>query len=44
LRRHINMDSEYIIATVAFIVINIWLGLKSDTLLAIINTGLSTFQ
>lgn len=44
LRRHMDMDSEYIVATVVLIVINIWLGLKSDTLLAIINTGLSTFQ
>lgn len=44
LRKHIDMDSEYIVATVVFIVINIWLGLRSDTLLTIINTGLSTFQ
>lgn len=44
LRKHIDMDSEYIVATVVFIVINIWLGLKSDTLLAIINMGLSNFQ
>ena len=44
LRRHLSMDTEYILAILAFIGINLWIGLRSDALVDIINVGLSTFQ
>lgn len=43
-RRHLKFDSEYIVATVIFIAMNLWIGLQSDKLLLVINTGLSTFK
>jgi NADH:ubiquinone oxidoreductase subunit 2 (subunit N) len=44
LRRHLSMDTEYILAILAFIGINLWIGLRSDDLVDIINAGLATFQ
>lgn len=44
LRRQLAMDTEYILASAAFIAINLWIGLRSDDLVAVITTGLSTFQ
>ncbi len=44
LHKQLSMDTEYILASLAFIVINLWIGLRSDDLMTIINTGLATFQ
>jgi proton-translocating NADH-quinone oxidoreductase chain N len=44
LRRQLNFDTEYIVATVIFIIINLSIGLQSDQLVFIIKTGLATFQ
>ena len=43
-KRHLKFDSEYIVAVLIFIGINLWIGLQSDDLVWIINTGLSTFK
>lgn len=44
LRRQLAMDTEYILASAVFIGINLWIGLRSDDLVAVISAGLSTFQ
>lgn len=44
LRRQLSMDTEYLLASFALIVINLWIGLRSDDLVAVIDAGLATFQ
>lgn len=44
LRKQFNFDTEYIVSIVVFIALNLWIGLQSDKLLLIINTGLATFD
>ena len=43
LASHIALDTEYEVAIVLFVLLNLLIGLQSDKMMEIIRTGLATF-